>query len=260
MASSGHRKITLAGREVNRVGLGTNRLTDTPENREFLEAAVGAGIETIDTAHLYTGGDSETTIGNALAPYEDVLVATKGGFAGGEGTSTEELRAELDQSFERLRTERIELYYVHRVNPEVPLSETMGLLAEYVEAGRLGHVGLSEVSVEQIEEARQTLPIAAVQNQFSLAERKHDAVVDHCAAEGIAFAPFFPLRTSDDGALSDVAERLGATPNQAAIAWLLRRSPAMLPIPGTLSVEHARENLAALDLELSDEDYARLSG
>ena len=122
-------------------------------------------------------------------------MATKGGFGSGSGTGTDELRSELELSFDRLQTDRIDLYYVHRLHSEVPISETMELLAEYVNAGRIEHVGLSDVTVDQIEEARQTLPIAAVQNQYSLSERKHDEVVDHCANEGIAFVPFFPLRT-----------------------------------------------------------------
>lgn len=259
MTSNGHRQITLGGRQVSRVGLGTNRLTDTPENQAFLRDALGAGIDLIDSAHLYADGASETTIGNALAPFPDQLVvATKGGF--GQGSTTADLRAELEQSFERLQVERIDIYYVHRLQPEVPIAETMELLAEYVDAGRIEHVGLSEVSIEQIAQARETVPIAAVQNEFSLAERKHDEVVDHCAAEGIVFLPFFPLRVEDEDTLRDVAQVMDATPNQVAVAWLLHRSRAMLPIPGTLSLDHVRENVAALELELSDEDVARLSG
>lgn len=259
MTSNGRRTVTLGERSVNRVGLGTNRLSDTDENRSFLEGAVEAGIEMIDTAHLYSDGASESTIGNALAPFGDpLMVATKGGYA--SGSTTQDLRSELEQSFERLQTDRIDLYYVHRVQPEVPLGETMKALAEYVNAGRIAHVGLSEVSIEQIEEARQTLPIAAVQNEFSLAERKHDKVVDYCEGEGIVFVPFFPLRVEHEETVGEVAQRADATPNQVIVAWLLHRSPAMLPIPGTLSLEHARENVAALDLELPEEDLAQLSG
>lgn len=253
------REISLGERRISRIGLGTNRLTDTPENRDFLECAVDAGIQMVDTAHLYTDGASETAIGKGLVPYSDeVVVATKGGY--GSATTTEDLRSELDQSFQRLQTERIELYYVHRLNPEVSIPETMGLLAEYVDAGRIGHVGLSEVSVEQIETARETVPIAAVQNEYSLAARKHDEVIDFCEAEGIVFVPFFPLRVDDEASVREVADQLGASPNQAALAWLLHRSPAMLPIPGTLSAEHACENLAALDLELSEAQVERLTG
>jgi aryl-alcohol dehydrogenase-like predicted oxidoreductase len=253
------RTIQLGDRTVTRVGLGTNRLTDTPANRAFLRGAVDAGIELIDTAHLYTGGASESTIGAALAPFPDnLVVATKGGYHPGEGSS-ERLREQLDQSFERLRTDTIALYYLHRVDPQTPFEETLGVLAEYREAGRIEQVGLSEVGVAQIEAARAVCPIAAVQNEYNLGARQWDAVIDHCAGEGIVFVPFYPLHDADGPAVREIAERLGATPHQVALAWLLRRSPATAPIPGTLSIDHVRENLAALDLELSDDDYERLT-
>ncbi len=250
--------IRLGDRELTRIGLGTNRLTDTAENRSFLEAAVDAGLDFIDSAHLYTDGASESTIGATLAPFaEDLVVATKGGYRPGGGI--EGLRAEVEQSFERLRVESIALYYLHRVDPEIPLEETMAVLAEYREAGRIVHLGLSEVSVEQIELARAVVPIAAVQNEYSLSERKHDEVVDFCAGENLVFAPFYPMRGGDSVALGEIAAAHGATPNQIKIAWLLKRSPVVLPIPGTLSIEHLRENLAALELELSDADFDRLT-
>lgn len=250
--------IALGDRRLTRVGLGTNRLTDTSANRSFLQAAVDAGIEMIDTAHLYTGGASEATIGATLPPLgERLVVATKGGYEPGGGV--ERLRAELEQSFERLGVERITLYYLHRDHPDLPLEDAMRLLAEYRAAGRIEHVGLSEVGVEQIERARAVLPIAAVQNEYSLGERKHEEVVDFCAAEGLVFVPFYPLAGGNPEVLGEVADRLGATAHQVKLAWLLKRSPAMLPIPGTLSAEHLRENLGALELELTDEDWARLS-
>ena len=250
------RTLQLKGHELTRIGLGTNRLKDTPENRDFLRAAVDSGLEFIDTAHLYAGGESERTIGAALAPFPDqLIVATKGGYHEGEARP-ERLREQLEQSFERLRTETIALYYVHRLDAGTPIEETMGLLKEYVDAGRIEHVGLSEVTVEQIEQARQVLPIAAVQNEYNLAERGWD-VIDFCEAEAIAFVPFYPLHGAE--AAADVAVRHGATPHQAALAWLLKRSPAVAPIPGTLSIDHLRENLAALDLELSDEEYELLT-
>jgi len=252
------RTIALGDQQLNRIGLGTNRLTDTPENRSFLADAVGAGLNFIDTAHLYTAGASESTIGAALAPFpEGLVVATKGGFHPGGGSDG--LREELEQSFERLRAQTISLYYLHRVDPGVPLEETMGVLKEYRDAGRIAHVGLSEVSVEQIERARSVVPIAAVQNEFSLAERMHDDVVDYCESAGIVFVPFYPLRGSDSPAVSAFAERHGASTNQIRLAWLLHRSPCVLPIPGTLSAEHLRENRAALDVELSAEDLEALS-
>ena len=253
------RTIELNGTALGRIGLGTNRLRDTPEHHEFLRAAVAAGINFIDTAHLYSGGESERAIGAALAPFSaELMVATKGGYREGEARP-DRLRPQLEQSFERLQTEAIALYYVHRLDEGTPIAETMGLLREYVDAGRIDHVGLSEVTIEQIERARETVPIAAVQNELNLGERKWD-VVDYCAAEGILFVPFYPLHGADTRRVRKIAHHYGATPQQIALAWLLRRSPAIVPIPGTLALGHLRENLAALDLELSDEDYERLQG
>lgn len=252
------RTVALGEHRITRIGLGTNRLTDTAENRSFLEAAVDAELNFIDTAHLYTGGESETTIGAALAPFpDDLVVATKGGYHSGRGN--EGLRSELEQSFERLRTDTIALYYLHRVDPDIPIEESMGLLREYRDAGRIAHVGLSEVSVEQIERARSVVPIAAVQNEYNLAERKHEAVIDHCEAEGIVFVPFYPLGGGGSAAGSEIAERHGATPSQIELAWLLHRSPCVAPIPGTLSLAHLEENLAALEIELAEEELDRLS-
>jgi aryl-alcohol dehydrogenase-like predicted oxidoreductase len=229
-----NRTLTLAGTEVARIGLGTNRLTPTPENERFLKDAVAAGIGMIDTAHLYTGGESEEAIGAALSPFpEDLIVATKGGYNRGDG-SPDALRAQLDESLQRLRTDSIDLYYLHRVDPETPLEESLGAIAEFRHAGKVREIGISEVSVDQIERAREIVPIAAVQNNYSLGERKHEEVVDYCTEEGIVFVPYFPLRGSE-GRPRD------------ALAWLLERSPVMLPIPGTLSLDHMKENLAALD-------------
>jgi aryl-alcohol dehydrogenase-like predicted oxidoreductase len=250
-------KITIGNREITRVGLGTNRLTDTIENRAFLNDAVAAGLQFIDTAYLYTDGASETTIGSTLAPFpESLVVATKGNYHGG---GSGQLRHELGQSVQRLGVDQIFLYYLHRVDPETPLEESVGVLAEFVAACRISHIGLSEVSIEEIERARSVAPIAAVQNEFSLGERKHEEVIDYCEREGIAFVPFFPLRGSSP-ALAGIAKRHDATENQIKIAWLLKRSPAMAPIPGTLSLEHLKENLAALEIELSDDEYEALSG
>ena len=248
------RTLGIGDHRVSRIGLGTNRLTDTPENRDFLVRAVEAGVNLIDTAYLYTGGASERTIGAALAPFpDDLVVATKGGYEPGSGRP-ERLRAQLEESFERLRTETIALYYLHRVDPQVPLEESLGVLGEYRDAGRIRHVGVSEVSVDQIERARAVVPIAAVQNHYNLSERKYDDVVDFCEREGIAFVPFYPLRGAGGAPLDEVASRHDATPEQIMLAWLLKRSPNIAPIPGTLSLEHLKTNLAALDLELSDED------
>jgi pyridoxine 4-dehydrogenase len=257
---SSPRTITIGDYPVNRIGLGTNRLTDTPENRTFLKQAVEAGVNLIDTAHLYRGGASEQAIAAALAPFpEDLVVATKGGYHPGEGRP-EQLRAQLEESFERLRTDTITLYYLHRIHPPVPLEESLSVIREYRDAGRIRHVGVSQVSVEQIERARTVVPIAAVQNEYNLSERTYEDVVDFCEGEGIPFIPFLPLRGATPAPVTDIAGRYDATPEQIMLAWLLRRSPNLAPIPGTLSLEHLTTNLAALDLELSDEDYARLNG
>jgi aryl-alcohol dehydrogenase-like predicted oxidoreductase len=251
--------FALGDREIPRIGLGTNRLRHTPENVAFVRAAVNAGVRMIDTAHLYTQGESEKTIGAALSPIPDAcIVATKGGYGGAGRGRADVLRQEIAESLERLRTERIDLYYLHRVDPETPIEESLGTIREYVERGIIRHVGISEVSVAQIERARAVLPIAAVQNNYSLAERKHDAVVDYCASAGIGFVPFFPLAGADGPHVRAIAARHGATPAQIALAWLLRRSPAMLPIPGTLSTAHLKANLSALSIALSDDEFEAL--
>jgi pyridoxine 4-dehydrogenase len=252
-------KLKLGDVEIARIGLGTNRLTNTPTNVAFIKAAVAAGVGMIDTAHTYTGGESEATIGNALTPDPDrSFVATKGG-AGGPGLGRpKSLKAEIEESFRRLRTDSIALYYLHRVDPETPLEESLAAIKEYRDRGKIRHVGISEVSIDQIERARKVVPIAAVQNHYNLSERKHEAVVDYCASENIVFVPFFPLRGDGGRNVAEIAARHGATPKQIALAWLLKRSPAMLPIPGTLSLEHLKENMAALKIALTDADFKTL--
>jgi aryl-alcohol dehydrogenase-like predicted oxidoreductase len=248
----------LGDTEVARIGLGTNRLTQTTENVEFIRQAVVAGVGLVDTAHLYTGGQSEETIGAALSPSPDGrIVATKGGFRPGEGRP-EVLRGQIEESLRRLRTDAIELYYLHRVDPETPLEESLATIKEYRDSGRIRHVGLSEVGIDQIERAREFVPIVAVQNRYNLSERHHDEVVDYCATEGLVFVPFFPLGGHGGPALDEIANRHCATAAQIALAWLLRRSPAMLPIPGTLSLAHLQENLGALEIELTEDEYEAL--
>jgi len=250
--------LTIAGTDVPRIGLGTNRLSSTPESRQFLREAVEAGIGMIDTAHGYSGGDSERAIGEALSPKPDgVVIATKGGYRG--SGSPEALRAQIEQSLESLRTDVIDLYYLHRVDPETPLEQSLGAIAEYREAGKIREVGISAVSVEQIEAARKVVPIAAVQNHYNVADRDSDDVVDHCEENDIVFVPYYPLKGDGLPALDEVAAAHDASPEQIALDWLLRRSPATLPIPGTLSIEHLRENLAALEIELTDDELAALS-
>ena len=242
----------LAGVDVPRVGLGTNRLTAAREHVDFVREAVAAGLRHIDTAHLYAGGESERVIGEALAGGADeVVVATKGGYRPGDGRP-EVLAEQIEQSLRSLRTEAIRLYYLHRVDPETPLEESLGTIKGYVDRGAIRHVGVSEVSVEQIERARRIVPIAGVQNRYNLADRGHDDVVEFCEREGIAFVPFFPLRGGGPD-VAAAARRLGVSASAVKLATLLRRSPVVLPIPGTLSIEHLRENLAALELQLGDE-------
>jgi pyridoxine 4-dehydrogenase len=242
----------LAGVDVPRIGLGTNRLTTAPPHVTFVREAVAAGVRHIDTAHLYTGGESERAIGEALEGVaEEVLVATKGGYRPGEG-KPEVLGAQIEQSLRSLRRDAIDLYYLHRVDPETPLEESLGAIKRYVDRGVIRHVGISDVSVDQIEQAREIVPIAAVQNRYNLAEREHEDVVDHCEREGIAFVPYYPLRGEGGPGVRAAAERLGVSENTVKLAWLLQRSPVILPIPGTLSIEHLRENLAALELDLGD--------
>jgi len=250
--------ITLGGTEVRRIGLGTNRLTNTPQNVEFIRAAMAAGLAHIDTAYLYTSGESEATIGSALElPRSGWVVATKGGYRAGEG-SPEVLRGQIDESLRRLGTDAIDLYYLHRVHPDTPLEDSMAVIAEYHDAGRIRQVCIAEVSVDQIERARAVVPITAVQNRYNLGDREHDEVIDHCTREGIVFVPYYPLRGTDSAAVAELAERRGATASQIALSWLLHRSPAVLPIPGTLSLHHLQENLAALEIELTDDELRAL--
>jgi aryl-alcohol dehydrogenase-like predicted oxidoreductase len=252
-------KLRLGEVEVPRIGLGTNRLSNTREHVELIRQAVAAGLAHIDTAHTYAGGESEETIGAALSPKpEGVVVATKGGYAPGAGRP-DELRSQIDRSLRRLRTDRIDLYYLHRVHPQTPLEDSLGALAEAREAGKIRDVGLSQVGIDQIEEGRRILPIAAVQNHYNLSERRWDDVIDHCEREDIGFVPYFPLQGGGSTTVDDIARRRDVSPAQIRLAWLLRRSPVTLPIPGTLSLAHLRENLAALDVELTDEEFEALS-
>jgi pyridoxine 4-dehydrogenase len=251
--------VKLGDTQVARIGLGTNRLTHTADHVRFIRDAVDAGIQMIDTAYTYTGGESEATIGEALGrPHPGVIVATKGGFRPGTGKPSA-LREQIDASLRRLQTDIIDLYYLHRVDPETPLEDSLGAIREYVDRGAIRHVGLSQVNVEQIERARRVVPIAAVQNHYNLAERGWDTVIDHCAREGIVFVPFFPLRAEGGPEVARIAERHGATPAQITLAWLLSRSPAMLPIPGSLSLAHVRQNLGAPGIQLTETEFRTLA-
>jgi pyridoxine 4-dehydrogenase len=255
--------IKIGDLTVNRIGLGTNRITDVPEARDLLKKAVELGVNFVDTAYRYTNGASETTIGNTLAPYPDGLViATKGGWT---ETKPEEFRHLLEESLRRLHTDHIDLYQLHRVNPDVSFEETIGMLKQFQDEGKIRQIGLSEVSVEQLQEARKIAPIVSVQNEYNVAVRKHEALVDYCTDNNIVFIPWFPLgglrgdTAKVDKLVAEAARKHDATSQQIALAWLLKRSPMILPIPGTLSIEHLKENLKAGTLDLSDEDYRNLT-
>jgi pyridoxine 4-dehydrogenase len=254
--------VKIGDMSVNRIGLGTNRITDTPEAAALLKRAVELGVNFIDTAYRYAGGASETTIGNTLAPYPDgLMVATKGGW---EETRPEELRGQLEESLRRLQTDHIDLYQLHRVNPDVPIEESVGMLKRFQDEGKIRHIGLSEVSVEQLQQAQTVVSIVSVQNEYNVAIRKHEDLVDYCTQHGVVFIPWFPLgglrgdTAKVEQLVAQLAEKYDATSQQIALAWLLERSPVILPIPGTLSIEHLEDNLRAADLHLAPEDYQKL--
>jgi pyridoxine 4-dehydrogenase len=265
---------------VNRLGFGAMRITGPgiwgePENpedaRRVLRRAVELGVNLIDTADSYGPEVSERLIGETLHPYpEDLVIATKGGLLrDGPGQwrpdgRPEHLREACEGSLRRLKVDRIDLYQLHRIDSHVPMEESLGALSELREEGKIRHVGLSEVSVEQLEQAQNLVPIVSVQNRYNLTDRSWEEVLEACERDGIGFIPWFPLATGDlarpGGPLDEIASRHDATPGQVALAWLLAKSPVMLPIPGTSSVEHLEENVAAADLRLSDEELATLSG
>jgi len=264
---------------VYRLGLGAMRLTgrgiwgeprDHAEAIAVLRRALELGINLIDTADSYGPEVSERLIAEALYPYPpELVIATKGGLERpGPDQWTPNgrpahLRAACEGSLRRLKLERIDLYQLHRIDPAVPVEDQVGTLKRLQQEGKIRHLGLSEVTVPEIERVRQLAPIVSVQNLYNLTDRHSEAVLDHCEAEELAFLPWFPLATGKlarpGGVVARIAERLRATPAQVALAWLLRRSPVMLPIPGTSSVKHLEENVGAARLELSDDAVAELS-
>lgn len=249
--------LRIGDTEVPRIGLGTNRLQDTADHAAFVRDAIAAGIRHIDTARLYSRGRSEAAIGAALASGrpDGVVVATKGGYHDGR---PETIAREIEESLRQLRCDRIDLYYLHRVHDDVAIEDTLAAIVRERDRGRIAHIGVSNVDLAQLARARAITAIAAVQNHYNLAHRAHDDVLDLCGNEGIAFVPYFPLR-DETPALREVAARHGVTPSRVALAWLLRRSPGTLPIPGTLSIAHVADNLAALELDLSADDVAALA-
>jgi aryl-alcohol dehydrogenase-like predicted oxidoreductase len=263
---------------VHRLGFGAMRLTgegiwgepDDPEEcRRVLRRAVELGVNLIDTANSYGPEVSERLIGEALHPYpDDLVIATKAGLERPgpwkwvPNGDPDYLKRECEGSLRRLKLDCIPLYQLHRIDPKVPLEESLGAFIELRDQGKIRHIGLSEVNVEQLEQAEKVTPIASVQNKYNLADRSAEPVLDRCEAEGIGFIPWFPLNTGrladGGGALAEIAKRHGATPAQLALAWLLHRSPVMLPIPGTSKVAHLEDNMKAAALELSDEELAAL--
>ncbi|HET6567163.1 MAG TPA: aldo/keto reductase [Rhodothermales bacterium] len=264
--------------EVHRLGFGAMRLPgkgvwgpprDKAEALRVLRRTVELGIDLIDTADSYGPHVAEELIAEALHPYpEGLVIATKAGFERpGPGQwemngRPEHLRAACEGSLKRLRLERIDLYQLHRIDPKVPAEDQFGTFLDLQREGKVRHIGLSEVKVADIERARQTIEVVSVQNRYNLANRKWEAVLDYCEREGIGFIPWSPLETGkladEGGVLARVAARIGATPAQAALAWLLKRSAVMLPIPGTSSVKHLEENVAAAGFELDQDDFEAL--
>jgi len=255
---------------VNRIGYGAMRLCAQPGNfgrypdweagKRLLRRAVELGIQFYDTAHAYGPSCNEELLGEALAPYRaGVVIATKGGV---EKTAAdkvfpdgrpESLRRRCEESLRWLRVERIDLYQLHRPDPNVPFVESVGALAMLRSEGKVRHVGLSNVTLAQIEEARRVVPIASVQNRYNLLERADDPTIDFCAAHGIAYLPWGPLAAKPFAPEAPLASTRGA------LAWLLRRSPNIIAIPGTTSITHLEENLAFGQTPLSDEEFAALS-
>lgn len=275
-ASAG--SITLGGDiTVNRLGYGAMRITGQgiwgePADREeclrVLRRLPELGVDFIDTADSYGPFVSEGLIREALHPYRDMVIATKGGLTR-HGPDIwrpvgrpEFLRQCVLMSMRRLGVERIDLWQLHRIDNKVPRDEQFGVIAAMQREGLIRHVGLSEVNVEEIEAARKFFPVVSVQNHYNLVRRRYEDVLDFCEREEIAFIPWYPLEagslTEEGGAVAKVARRLEATPAQVALAWVLKRSPVMLPIPGTSKVPHLEENVAAAGLELTDEEFRAL--
>ncbi|KQV74487.1 oxidoreductase [Aeromicrobium sp. Root344] len=264
---------------VVRLGYGAMQITgdgvwgeprDRDEAVRVLRRAVELGVTFIDTADSYGPNVSEEIIREALHPYaDDVVVATKAGLTRtgpGEWIPVGRpayLKQQVELSLRRLGVDRIDLIQLHRIDPEVPVADQVGAFKDLQDQGKVRHIGLSEVTVDELKEAQKTAEIVSVQNLYNLADRRAEALLDHVTDEGIAFIPWFPLATGglvkDGGPLVEIAKEQGATPSQLALAWLLRRSPVILPIPGTSSVSHLEDNLGGAAIELTDEQFQALS-
>lgn len=261
--------------EINRLGFGAMRITgpgiwgepnDPAEASAVLRRALELGVNFIDTADSYGPEVSERIIGETLHPYpSDLIIATKGGLLRGGPDNwypngrPEHLRSTLEGSLKRLKLERIDLYQLHRIDPAVPAEESLGTLADMQREGKIRHIGLSEVTTEQLQQAQQIVPIVSVQNRYSIGDHEWESMVDECERQQIAFIPWFPLgagRLASAGhQLEQIAQKYNASTGQLALAWLLKRSPVMLPIPGTSKVKHLEENMQAANIDLSDEDF-----
>ena len=264
--------------KVNRMGFGAMRVTgpgiwgepkDPAEAKRVLRRAVELGINFIDTADSYGPEVSERLIGETLHPYSDgVVIATKGGLTR-QGPDRwapvarpEYLQQCVEMSLRRLRVDRIDLYQLHRIDPKVPVEDSLGVLKTLQRAGKIRHIGLSEVSVADIERAKKVVPIVSVQNLYNIGNRQSEAVLDYCEKNQLGFIPWFPIAAGDlakaGGVLDQAAGRHNATVGQLALAWLLHRSPVVLPIPGTSSVKHLEENTAAASLKLSEAEWQEI--
>ncbi|PZS31223.1 MAG: oxidoreductase [Pseudonocardiales bacterium] len=275
-----HNDHVLGGElPVARLGFGAMHLTDSwvrdpPADRAaaigVARRAVELGVTFIDTADSYGLGANEELLAEALHPYpRELVIGTK---AGQSRPSRDEwvplgrpeyLRQQAELSLRRLRVERIDLYQLHRLDPLVPAEDQFGALKQLQDDGKIGHIGLSEVTVEELDLARTVVEVVSVQNLYNLTDRRHDPVLDYCAAEGLAFIAWLPIAAGAhsrvSGPLARIAAETGATPAQVSLAWLLHRSPVMVAIPGTSSAAHLAENVRAADLKLTDEQYASLS-
>jgi len=264
--------------EVRRLGYGAMRLCGPrimgwPADREnalaVLRRVLELGVNLIDTSNAYGPEVNELQIAEALHPYPDSLViATKGGLVRDDSASwptdgrPEKLKDACEGSLKRLRLERIDVYQLHAPDPKVPIEESVGALRDLQDEGKIKHVGLSNVDVDELERAEGVVPIVSVQNEYNLGFRESEDVLDACERKGVAFLPWYPLASgslAQQRRLDEVAKNYDATPAQVALAWLLQRSPVMVPIPGTSSLEHLEENMGANDLRLSDEQFEALA-
>lgn len=278
-ASSGTFKIG-GDLPVHRLGFGAMRITgpgiwgepqDPAAARRLLRKVVDLGINLIDTADSYGPEVSERLIAEALHPYpKDLVIATKGGLtrSGPQQWAPvgrpEYLRQCVEMSLRRLKLDCIDLYQLHRIDPQVPAADSLGALKELQQAGKIRHIGLSEVSVKEIEQARKTVKVVSVQNLYNLGNRQSEAVLDYCTKHELGFIPWFPLAAGDmarpGGKLDKAAKLYGVTVSQLALAWLLQKSPVMLPIPGTSSVEHLVQNVGGVDVKLTESEWKDITG